>query len=67
MTSLSRLTAQISASFGVPFLSVRVISNSELTGEDYDPGTAFACQDFVMELLEHLARMGSFGGGKDMR
>jgi adenosylhomocysteine nucleosidase len=53
--------AQVCASFGVPFLCVRVISNSELTGEEYERETASAAQDFTLALLERLGRSGIYG------
>ena len=44
--------AQIAQSFGVPFLDVRIISNSILKNQDpWDLGTGPACQDFVLALL----------------
>jgi adenosylhomocysteine nucleosidase len=44
--------AQIAQSFGVPFLAVRIISNSILKNQDpWDLGTGPACQGFVLSLL----------------
>ena len=44
--------AQITQSFGVPFLTIRIISNSILKNQDpWDLGTGPACQRFVMEVL----------------
>lgn len=44
--------AQIAQSFGVPFLDVRIISNSILKNQDpWDLGTGPACQGFVLSLL----------------
>lgn len=44
--------AQICQSFAVPFLSVRIISNSILKNRDpWDLGTGPVCQDFVLALL----------------
>lgn len=39
--------------YGVPFLGVRVISNSALNGEAFDPKTGGYCQDFVIEIVKH--------------
>lgn len=44
--------AQICQSFAVPFLAVRIISNSILRNQaPWDLGTGPACQDFVLALL----------------
>ena len=43
--------AQICLSHGVPFLGVRVLSNSAVHDEPFDPGTAAVCQDFVRTVL----------------
>ena len=46
------VVAQIAQSFGVPFLDVRIISNSILKNQDpWDLGTGPACQAFVRSLL----------------
>ena len=45
--------AQITQSLGVPFLAIRIISNSILHKQDpWDLGTGPACQRFVMEVLK---------------
>ena len=45
--------AQSAKSFGVPFLAVRIISNSILKNQDpWDLGTGPACQRFVMNVLK---------------
>ena len=45
--------AQICQSLGVPFLAIRIISNSILKSQDpWDLGTGPACQRFVMEVLK---------------
>lgn len=43
--------AQICAAYGVPFLCVRVLSNNKTNGGAYDPATAAACQEFVLEAV----------------
>lgn len=47
---------QTCENFKVPFLSIRIISNSELTGEDYQRETAIYCQKYVLELIESLKK-----------
>lgn len=44
--------AKVCRIYGVPFLGVRVISNSALTGESFDPKTGGYCQDFVIEIVK---------------
>ena len=48
--------AQIAGSFQVPFLGLRVLSNNITNGERYDPRTAEACQDFVLEVVKEYRR-----------
>jgi adenosylhomocysteine nucleosidase len=49
--------AQIAASFHIPFLGIRVLSNNATNGAAYDRGAGEACQDFVREVLKaYLAR-----------
>jgi adenosylhomocysteine nucleosidase len=43
--------AQIAASFQIPFLGIRVLSNNITTGEAYDRGAGDACQDFVRAVV----------------
>ena len=55
--------AQIAKSFGIPFLAIRIISNSILKNQDpWDLGTGPACQAFVMNVLKeywnHTAQAG---------
>lgn len=43
--------AQICAGWGVPFLGVRVLSNSAVHDEPFDPETAQVCQQFTLEVV----------------
>ena len=44
--------AQIAKSYGVPFLAIRIISNSIWKNQDpWDLGTGPACQGFVREVV----------------
>ena len=43
--------AQIAALFGVPFLGIRVLSNNITNGGKYDPRSAEACQDYVVDVV----------------
>ena len=43
--------AQIAASFQIPFVGIRVVSNNITNVEAYDRGAGEACQDFVREVV----------------
>lgn len=45
--------ANICRIYGVPFLGVRVISNSAMTGEKFIPETGIECQKFVLEIVKN--------------
>ncbi|HET9830453.1 MAG TPA: hypothetical protein VFP91_02035, partial [Vicinamibacterales bacterium] len=42
--------AQVAASFRIPFLGIRVLSNNITDGEAYDRNAGEACQAFVLEV-----------------
>lgn len=44
--------AQISHSYSVPFIGVRVLSNNLTNNGHYNPKTAHDCQNFVLLMLE---------------
>ena len=47
--------AQVCKAFGVPFIDIRVLSNSELyPDETYDESYALLCQEFCLDLIEKL-------------
>ncbi|MFQ5792845.1 MAG: adenosine deaminase, partial [Acidobacteriota bacterium] len=48
----SAAVAQVSRSFGVPFVPVRIISNSELLGAEFQVETGAVCARFVLRFLE---------------
>ena len=50
----SAATAQICLSYGVPFLAVRILSNSIVNGEKFDEAVGIDGQKFVLELVEKL-------------
>jgi len=49
--------AQVCKSYGIPFLSIRNLSNSEWSGEEYDPRMAAECQKFVIETIKQFCNM----------
>jgi len=40
--------ALICRQYDVPFLGIRIISNTEFSDEEFQPETATACQKFVL-------------------
>ena len=46
--------AQMAAAWGIPFLSVRILSNHELHEEEYDRACGEVCQEFVRRILACL-------------
>ncbi|MCR5149723.1 MAG: 5'-methylthioadenosine/S-adenosylhomocysteine nucleosidase [Clostridiales bacterium] len=45
---------QICSSFGVPFIDIRVLSNSELYDEAFDESLALNCQKFCVDFINRL-------------
>ncbi len=50
----SAAVAQICRSFGVPFIGIRIISNSVVNGEDFDETVALCGQKFIQSYIEEL-------------
>ncbi|TCL76304.1 adenosylhomocysteine nucleosidase [Hydrogenispora ethanolica] len=48
--------AQVAAAYGVPFLGIRILSNSEPRNQDWDPKAGAYCQEYVLEVLKALDR-----------
>ncbi len=44
--------AQVSKAFDVPFLAVRILSNSEINKEEFNPKTADYCQEYVINIIK---------------
>ena len=46
---------QVCKAFGVPFIDIRVLSNSELhPGEEFDKSYGLQCQEFCLDFIERL-------------
>ncbi len=50
-TSAAALVAE---AYDVPFIGVRVLSNTDLHKQDFDPATAKHCQEFVLKVIDGL-------------
>ena len=46
--------AQVALAFKVPFLGIRVLSNAELHGGNYNPDTATWCNNYVIDIIKSL-------------
>lgn len=46
--------ALVAEAYKVPFVGVRVLSNTDLHGEEFDPQTAIHCQQFVIDYTKAL-------------
>lgn len=44
--------AQIAKAYDIPFLGIRVLSNNKVNGGKYNPNTAAACQEYVIEVVK---------------
>ena len=52
----SHSVADICEDYGVPFLGVRILSNSAVTQEAYNPATGLECQKFVLDFLHEYIK-----------
>ena len=46
--------ALVAEAYKVPFVGIRVLSNTDLHGEEFDPQTAIHCQQFVIDYAKAL-------------
>ncbi|VVS91547.1 5'-methylthioadenosine/S-adenosylhomocysteine nucleosidase [Desulfoluna spongiiphila] len=48
--------AQVAEAYGVPFLGIRILSNSEIHDEGFDPKAGVYCQEYVLNVVKKLIR-----------
>lgn len=48
----SNAVAQICTNYGIPFIAIRILSNTVMNGEDFDIATGEACQKYVLNVAE---------------
>lgn len=48
--------AQVSKAYDVPFLGIRILSNSEVHNEEYDKTSGDNCQDYVLSVVKQLIK-----------
>ena len=46
--------AQICKQYKIPFLGIRIISNTEFQDEEFQPESAKACQKFVLDVVQNI-------------
>ena len=46
--------AQVAKAFNIPFMGVRILSNTDIHNEDFNPQTAIWCQEYTVELIKKL-------------
>lgn len=49
-------SAQISSAFDIPFVGIRILSNSEIHSEEFTSDTAIKCQEYVLKLVKELIK-----------
>lgn len=46
--------AQVSKAFNIPFMGVRILSNTDIHNEDFNPQTAIWCQEYTVDLIKKI-------------
>lgn len=47
--------SQVAKAYGVPFLGIRILSNSEPLNQEWDPKAGDYCQEFVLKVIKKIA------------
>ena len=53
----SAAPAQLCFSYGIPFIGIRILSNSIVNGEEFDESVGIEGQKFILLYVEELSRM----------
>ncbi|MCL2915130.1 5'-methylthioadenosine/S-adenosylhomocysteine nucleosidase [Shewanella corallii] len=48
--------AMVAEAYKIPFVSIRVLSNTDQHGQDFEPQTAIDCQHFVLNVIDELIK-----------
>ncbi|WMJ79329.1 5'-methylthioadenosine/S-adenosylhomocysteine nucleosidase [Clostridium sp. MB40-C1] len=48
--------AQVAKAYNIPFLGIRILSNSEVNNEEYDRNSGEYCQNYVLEVTKTLIK-----------
>lgn len=46
--------AQVAKAYGIPFMGVRILSNTDVHNEDFNPETALWCQEYTVDLIKKI-------------
>ncbi|MGL5049306.1 MAG: 5'-methylthioadenosine/S-adenosylhomocysteine nucleosidase [Cetobacterium sp.] len=46
--------AQTAKAYNIPFLAVRILSNTDIHNEDFNPKTALWCQEFTLDIIKKI-------------
>lgn len=46
--------AQVAKAYNIPFLAIRILSNTEIHNEEFNPKTALWCQEFTTEVIKNI-------------
>ena len=46
--------AQVAEAYGIPFLGIRILSNTEIHDEGFDPQAGVYCQEYVLNVVKRL-------------
>ncbi|MBW5377799.1 5'-methylthioadenosine nucleosidase [Brachyspira pilosicoli] len=46
--------AQVAKAFNIPFIGIRILSNTDLHNEDFNPETAIWCNNFTIDFIKAL-------------
>ena len=49
----SNSVAQVCKTYNVPYLGIRILSNTGIYGEDFNPKTGSACQEYVLNVAKN--------------
>lgn len=47
-------TAQVAKAFYKPFIAIRILSNSDLHNQNFNPKTALWCQEYTLDLIKKI-------------
>lgn len=46
--------AQVAQAYNIPFIGIRILSNTEIHNEDFNPKTALWCQEYTVDFIKNL-------------
>ncbi|MGL6169397.1 MAG: 5'-methylthioadenosine/S-adenosylhomocysteine nucleosidase, partial [Fusobacteriaceae bacterium] len=46
--------AQVAKAYKIPFIGIRILSNTEVHNEDFNPKTALWCQEYTLDFIKKI-------------